>query len=134
MFKKLMTLAVSAAITLCFTFAMAHNASANSGPEEIVLKTAKARKPALFPHKKHQDMYECATCHHTKDAAGKQGPYVAGEEKKCESCHNKDMANNKLNSFKSAAHARCKECHKKAQKEGKDAPTKCTGCHVKGLK
>ena len=101
----------------------------------MVLKTAKARKPAFFPHKKHQDMYSCDTCHHTKDATGKQGPYVEGQEKKCVTCHNKkDMPNKKLNGFKKIGHARCKECHKKMKKEGKKAPTKCSGCHRKGLK
>lgn len=134
MFKNLMTLAVAAAITLCFAFVTTNDAAANAGDAEMVLKTAKAKKPAAFPHKKHQDMFECSQCHHTKDATGKQGPYVAGEEKKCESCHNKDMANDKLNDFKKAAHANCKECHKKAAKDGKNAPTKCTGCHVKDLK
>jgi len=79
MFKKLMTLAVAASMTFCFTLVLTHSASAaNTGPEEIVLKSAKAKKPALFPHKKHQEMYECSECHHTMTADGKQGPYVAG--------------------------------------------------------
>ncbi len=43
---------------------------------------------------------ECVECHHTMTADGKQGPYVAGEEKKCASCHNDSMPNAKLNSFK----------------------------------
>lgn len=134
MLKKSMTFAVVGAIVFCLALITAGISVANTGEAEMVLKTASGKKPAAFPHKKHQDSMECASCHHTKDATGKQGPYVAGEEKKCESCHNKDMANPKLNSFKNAAHALCKECHKKAAKEGKNAPTKCTGCHTEGLK
>jgi len=130
MFKKLMTLALAASMTVCF--ALATSASANTGPAEMVLKTAKAKKPAQFPHKKHQDMFKCEECHHTKGADGKQGPYVAGEEKPCESCHNSSIGNNKLDSFKEVGHANCKECHKANKDKG--APTKCSGCHVKGLK
>jgi hypothetical protein len=132
MFKKLMTLAVAASMTFCFALVTADTASANAGDADMVLKTAAAKKPAAFPHKKHQDMYPCAECHHGADA-GKQAPYVAGEEKKCESCHNADFGNAKLNSFKAAAHENCKKCHEAAAKEGKNAPTKCAGCHVKGL-
>ena len=134
MLKKSMTFAVVGAIVFCFVAITAGVSAANSGAADMVLKTAKGKKPAAFPHKKHQDMFECAQCHHSKDATGKKGPYVAGKEAKCESCHNSDMANAKLNNFKNAAHANCKDCHKKAAKEGKKAPTKCTGCHVKGLK
>jgi len=105
--------------------------AAGNGPEEITLQTAEAKKPAKFPHKKHQATIKCDVCHHTKDASGKKGPYVAGQEKKCETCHNKDMANPELNSLKGVGHARCKECHKQMEKEGKNAPTKCTGCHTK---
>lgn len=130
-----MTFALVGAFVLCFTMVIGGTSFADNGPADMVLKTAKAKKPAAFPHKKHQDMYKCAECHHTKDATGKQGPYVAGEEKKCVICHNKtDMTDKKLNSFKNASHANCKECHKKAAKDGKNAPTKCTGCHVKDLK
>lgn len=131
MLKKMTLLAAAFSLVLCVTVGTSF-AEQNKGPEEIVLKTAKAAKPAKFPHKKHQDKLECSACHHSKTADGKQGPYIAGEEKKCETCHNGDMANAKLNSFKNAGHAACKECHKKEEKGGnKNAPTKCNGCHVK---
>ena len=134
MLKK--SLSIVTALVFCMALVAAGTAMANNGPAELVLKTAKAKKPAAFPHKKHQDMYKCGQCHHGKDATGKQTPYVDGQEiKKCVTCHNKkDMTNKKLNSFKAVGHARCKECHKKVKKEGEKAPTKCTGCHVKGLK
>jgi len=128
--KSMMFAAVCVfAFGLALTYADQSSAAGN-GPEEMVLKTAEGKKPAKFPHKKHQGFLKCADCHHTKAADGKQGPYKAGEEKKCETCHNKDMANAELNNFKNAAHKNCKDCHAKAEKEGKPAPTKCTGCHV----
>jgi len=130
--KNTMKFAVLAAVV--FFFAMMGTGvsyAANAGPEEITLQTADAKKPAKFPHKKHQATIKCEECHHTQDATGKKGPYVEGQEKKCETCHNKDFANAELNSWKGIGHARCKECHKKMEKEGKAAPTKCTGCHTK---
>lgn len=101
------------------------------GPVQMVLHTAMAKKPAAFPHKKHQDMFECAECHHSKDDKNQQTPYVEGMKiQKCVACHNDSMANKKLNHFKLAAHARCKGCHKKAAQTGKAGPViKCSGCH-----
>jgi len=132
MLKKIMKIATITAVGACFTMlAVSASFAANAGPAEITLQTAAATKPAKFPHKKHQDLYKCEECHHTKTADGKKGPYVAGEEKKCETCHNKDFANVELNSLKGVGHAKCKECHKKMEKEGKNSPTKCTGCHTK---
>ncbi len=129
-------------IATVFAFALSLTAFvgvgiSSDGPEDITLKTAEGKKPSIFPHKAHQKMegMECATCHHGKDADGKQAPY-SGDSKdtqKCVSCHNKDdMANLKLNTFKLAGHAQCKECHKAKKAAGnKNAPTKCTGCHPK---
>ncbi len=136
MLKKSMTIAVVSAIMFCFTMVTAGVSFAkNTGPETIILKTAKAKKPASFPHRVHQAMLPCKTCHHTKAADGKQGPYVEGQEAKCSTCHNKAFPNKKLNGMKKIGHARCKGCHKKMKKEGnKKAPTKCSGCHLKGLK
>ena len=132
MLEKSLKCTVIATVIFCFAMMATGVAFAGStGPEEITLQTPEAKKPAKFPHKKHQATLKCEECHHTKDATGKKGPYVAGEEKKCDTCHNKDFANVELNSWKGIGHARCKECHKKMEKEGKNAPTKCTGCHTK---
>ncbi len=123
---------VVAAVMLLFAIMTAGVSSAvNNGPEEIILQTPSATKPARFPHKKHQAMFKCEECHHTMTADGKKGPYVPGQEKKCESCHNKDFKNHELTSLKAVGHARCKECHKKMEAQGKPAPVKCTGCHIK---
>lgn len=137
MFKK--TLLICSALVLALSFAFAGTSNAmNKGPEEMVLKSADAKKPAFFPHAKHQEMkgVTCGTCHHTKDAAGKQVPYSEGMEiQKCETCHNKtDMKDPKLESFKGVAHERCKGCHAKKKAEGIEAPTKCNDCHRKDLK
>jgi cytochrome c553 len=56
-----------------------------------------------FPHKKHQDMMACTTCHET-DKGGKI-PALG----------------------KDWAHKTCKGCHADKNK----GPTKCNECHVK---
>jgi tRNA(Ile2) C34 agmatinyltransferase TiaS len=110
------------------------------GEAEYVLKStedpAKKAKPAFFPHAMHQAKLDCAACHHSKGADGKQLAYVEGQKiETCQSCHNtKSGMSDKLNTFKKAAHAKCKACHKSMKKEGKETgPTKCAGCHKKGL-
>lgn len=124
MLKKTISIAAACALALCLS------AGISAASDDVMtLTTASGKKPATFPHKAHQEKLQCADCHHTQNADGTQGPYVAGEEKPCESCHNDTMANKKLNSFKNAAHANCKECHK--NDPNKKAPTKCNGCHVK---
>ena len=130
--------------TLLFSLALLagiSQAAADKGPAEIVLKStvdpAKKAKPAFFPHARHQEAFDCATCHHAKDADGKQVAYKEGQKiEKCDACHNtKSGINEKLDTFKEAAHARCKACHSEMKKAGKHTgPTKCTGCHRKGLK
>ena len=121
----------AAAFAMVFSFGVISSSlAANTGPAEMTLNSPDQKKPAHFPHKMHQDIMECSVCHHTMTADGKQGPYVAGEEKPCESCHNKDFPNAKLNSFMKVGHERCKGCHKEGYK-GKNGPTKCTGCHIK---
>ena len=104
--------------------------ASDTGPDVIILKTAVAIKSAKFPHKKHQEAFECGECHHSKSDVGIKYPYVDGMEiKKCVVCHNKDDMNNpKLNNFKLIAHGLCKECHKRNKDK---APTKCSGCHIK---
>ena len=56
-----------------------------------------------FPHKKHQDMIKCTTCHETEEGG-------------------------KIASLgKDWAHKTCKGCHE----EKKQGPTKCGECHKK---
>lgn len=114
----------------CSLVASGLSMASDTGPEKMLIQTAAAKKPARFPHRKHQESFECKECHHAKTDDGVKYPYVENMEvKKCVTCHNKDdMSNPKLNSFKLAAHGLCKECHKN---NSDSAPTKCSGCHIK---
>ena len=93
------------------------------GPADITLQTESKRKPADFPHRQHQDSYACTVCNHAKDEV-----MVID---KCASCHTLDISNPDVNSYKKAAHKLCKGCHKVVNKEGSEAPIKCSGCHIK---
>lgn len=70
-------------------------------PAEIILKTEEGKKPAVFPHAKHQANNACDACH-----------------------KNANFPADKKWDFKQG-HALCMGCHK-AKNEG---PTKCNGCH-----
>lgn len=119
--KTIVAVALSLAVGM--SAALAFGVEVNIGPENITLQTEAARKPAVFPHRRHQEGIVCTACHHA------DGEMMTVE--KCESCHNKDFDDGKLNGFKKVAHIRCKECHKAVnQDQGKAAPIKCTGCHV----
>lgn len=122
---------LSTVFTVCGSASANENeTSVPTGPAEMTLKTAAAIKSARFPHKKHQEAYECGTCHHSKSENGSKKPYIEGMEiRNCVVCHNKEsMKNPRFNTFKLAAHGLCKECHKKNKDS---APTKCSGCHIK---
>jgi len=94
------------------------------GPAEITLQTESARKPSDFPHRQHQETYPCTACHHVKE-----GVMII---EKCAICHTLDTSNPDVNSYKKAAHKLCKDCHKTVNsEEGRDAPIKCSGCHIK---
>ena len=100
---------------------------AGEGPENITIDTPKKKSTVPFPHWAHQASAECGDCHHSKNADGSQGAYVAGQAGKCSSCHDGSLANKKVATAKKAAHVNCKGCHK-AEKKG---PTKCGECHIK---
>jgi len=74
----------------------------DKGPENITLQTEKAKKPAKFPHFKHQNVLTCDDCHKNLDA--------------------EMMATNKNYAHKEG----CKNCHKE-----KGIKAKCTTCHGK---
>jgi hypothetical protein len=101
---------------------------AGEGPETSTISTPKKGDTnVVFQHWAHQARMECAECHHTKNADGTQGPYVAGQEAKCATCHDGSLANAKVATAKNAAHENCKGCHK----DGGKGPTKCGDCHTK---
>lgn len=100
---------------------------------EIII--AGEKKSARFSHPVHLNIgVDCGQCHHDSDHQPLTDKNIeamdTGEQLLCASCHNKDFANPKLQTPKAAFHARCKECHKQGV-DGKQGPTKCTGCHVK---
>jgi hypothetical protein len=70
-------------------------------PAKIFLKTETGKRPAVFPHAKHQAKIACDACH-------KNANYPV--DKKWD--------------FK-RGHAFCIGCHKVKN----DGPTKCNGCH-----
>ena len=131
MSRKSLVLLVVITLTMGLAFGVSFAKDVNKGPADITLKTEAAKKPAQFPHAKHQETKSCGTCHHyigdDKKATpcGDDGENIA----KCESCHNSAFGNEKLNSFKKVAHKLCKGCHTKNKDKG--APTKCGGCHPK---
>jgi hypothetical protein len=100
---------------------VAKSTDTDIGAEIITMKSATARKIAEFPHRMHQEMYVCMKCHHVN------GQNMTTQ--KCNTCHNASMENKKLNEYRKAGHRLCRECHKLVKKEGKDAPTNCSGCH-----
>jgi hypothetical protein len=97
----------AAAFAMLFGFAFTGSAMAqDKGPTEMTLKTAKGKKPALFPHAKHQN-----------------------SDLTCDGCH-KDLDVKKMATDKNYAHkVGCKACHK-----AKGASTKCNTCHPKKKK
>lgn len=102
-------------------------AAVSDGPAEIILKTSLARKPAFFPHRRHQSIYPCATCHHGKDSSGRRIQYNPETIiNKCTTCHNPDMPNMDLNGFKAIGHQLCRECHRTHQNI---TSAKCSTCH-----
>lgn len=77
-------------------------AEEDMGPADITLQTAEAKKPAAFPHLKHQ-----------------------AKKEECDKCH-KDPNYTKGAWTKESGHALCQACHK--ANENKDL-AKCTTCH-----
>ena len=134
MSRKSLVLLIVVAFTLSLALAVSMSfASADKGAAEITLN-ADGKKPALFPHAKHQEkLGDCGTCHHWVDKDGVRNPCDDGSPKdyfqKCDSCHNADFANEKLRTWKDIGHGLCKDCHTKMKDEG--APTKCNDCHIK---
>jgi hypothetical protein len=139
MLKKILACGVMSLFLMSCAAILAF-AAADQGPAEITLGES-GKKPALFPHKKHQDTLKCADCHHGM-ADGKQVPYAEGLKiEKCDTCHNATVLAGKmkdklaLDTLKGAGHGNCLECHK--EKAASDAALKekkidkCDTCHPK---
>jgi len=145
MLKKILACSV---VTLFVLVGSASCFAADPGPADITIVGAKSKKPkpALFPHKQHQEAFKCEECHHGM-ADGKKVAYTEDMElkgKKCESCHNAEVLPGvkhgklKLDTIKGAGHGNCLACHKKMAKENPDLKAKkidkCAACHPKKKK
>jgi len=104
--KKTILTTVAMAVALGFAVAATNTVAADKGPADMVLKTTKAKKPATFPHAKHQEFIKCDDCH-------KSATYP--QDKKWDA---------------KVGHGFCKDCHKKGY-NGKKGPNKCNDCHKK---
>ena len=121
---------------LCSMGLAGMSVAGDKGPSEITIN-ADGKKPAVFPHAKHQEKIKCGECHHGKDAAGKQVAYVEGQKnEKCATCHTGDVLKDKVKgktAIQRAGHGNCLACHKEEAK--KDAGLKkiksCKACHPK---
>ena len=86
------------------------------------------RPLVIFPHIKHEQVIECARCHHDYD---KFGNNLGGEGQTCSQCHLKSTASNTL-PLRKAFHLQCKGCHQKIAKKGPpENPLMCGQCHVR---
>lgn len=141
MLKKFLACSV---VTLFVLVGSASCFAADAGPADITIvgTNSKKPKPAQFPHKKHQDAFKCADCHHGMADDGTQVAYVDGQEiKKCETCHNAEVLPGKmagklkLDTIKGAGHGNCLACHKTMAKANPDLKAKkidkCAFCHPK---
>ena len=145
MLKKVLACSVVSFFIFCGVASLAN--AADLGPADIKMVSESSKKPkvALFPHKAHQDKFDCAQCHHGMAADGKQVPYVEGQDiGKCETCHNgeklagKLKGKLKLDTIKGAGHGNCLACHKEMAKKDpalkEKKIDKCAACHPKKKK
>jgi len=106
--------------------ALAFNATAG---DDIVIDDCANKQAAVnFPHKAHEAVTKCGTCHHTQADLAE-----GGEGQSCADCHvnpedpaTLDCA--QMSMSKNPFHKMCVSCHK-TEKKG---PSKCTECHPKG--
>ncbi|HBI15553.1 MAG TPA: cytochrome C [Desulfobulbaceae bacterium] len=104
--KKAIIYSVAVAFLCVAGFAGMSMAADDKGPAEITLKTAEGKKPAVFPHAKHQEKQECDLCH--KAASYTPGAWTKETgHAQCQTCH-KENENKEL--------AKCKTCHPGADK------------------
>ncbi len=102
------------------------------GPETVVLSGA-ALGSVTFKHAAHQELTECATCHH----ASRPEKPLSAEHEACSKCHTNPPVAPMTTSIRDAFHNQtakagvCVECHVKEAAAGKAAPAKCGDCHKK---
>ncbi|MDH3346961.1 MAG: cytochrome c family protein [Desulfobulbaceae bacterium] len=128
--------------TLTIAIFMITNPSKSTENQKITMPTEElvieGKKPARFPHSTHLAIgLDCGICHHDEEHQPLSSlaikVMVDSSTLHCVSCHNLKHPDKKLQKAKDIFHALCKNCHK-AGYEGKNGPTKCTGCHIKKSK
>ncbi len=137
--KKVFICSLALAFLCSFGLVSMAAAEVDKGPSEMTMNPD-GKKPALFPHAKHQEQLKCGECHHGKGSDGKQVAYTEGQEiQKCATCHTGDMLKGKVKgktAMQRAGHGNCLACHKDMAK--KDAKykqlKKCSNCHPKKKK
>ena len=133
---KKIVLCTAAAVFVSVTCLAGFTIADEKGPAEITINPD-GKKPAVFPHAKHQERIKCGECHHTKGEDGKQAPYTEGMKiQKCETCHTGDMLKDKVKgktAMQRAGHGNCLACHKEEAKKdpAKKGLKKCSTCHPK---
>ena len=126
-------------MVFCRAISVDTEATGLKAPEaEIII--AGEKKSARFSHPVLLNIGgDCGQCHHDSDHQPLTDKNIelrlwtpVSSFGRCASCHNKDFANPKTSDPQESVHfhARCKECHKQGV-DGKQGPTKCTGCHIK---
>lgn len=142
MLKKVLACSVVTMFVLCGS--VISTFASDPGPADIIMEdsTSSKPKPAVFPHKMHQDAFSCDACHHGMDDDGKVVAYTDGMEiQKCAACHNDKVLPGKmkdklkLDTLKGAGHGNCLECHKEMAKKDPALKEKkiasCSTCHPK---
>lgn len=138
--KVLLLIVMAGAAYLAFDF----GTFAISGEKTDIIKMPEkeiiidGKKPAKFKHNSHAAVnISCGECHHDDQHRPRSEKDMASltdtDQLRCTSCHNKGGAAEKFQKRKEYFHSLCKDCHK-TDREGKQGPTSCSGCHIKKKK
>ena len=90
---------------------------------------ANKKSAVVFPHKAHEGLTECSTCHHTQEGLTADSEEAVEE---CISCHLEPEVDGtprcgEMSLKRNPYHINCVGCHK----EQSAGPTKCDECHPK---
>jgi hypothetical protein len=116
---------------LAFAVPLSLSAQEN-GPETIIL-TGSSLGGVMFLHASHQEMTECASCHHES----RPEKPLDTPHQPCAACHIKAPTAPMVTSIRDAFHdataktGACVDCHVTEAAAGKTVPLKCTECHKK---
>ena len=128
--RALRYMILGAALTFA---AQPHSLTAQeNGPDRIML-TGASLGGVDFSHKAHQDMTDCASCHHES----RPEKPLESEHQPCTGCHVKTPVAPMTTSIRDAFHdatakaGTCVDCHVTEGAAGKTVPMKCTECHKK---